>query len=457
MQSRAKNIVISAIAISMLVLPLLADRTTLKQGWNLFTVQQDIELGRRLAQQAESSMQVSTDSYANGYIDALGRKLTAHAPGYRYPYQFKILNDRNIEAFAFPGGFVYVSSGLIDAAQTEPQLAGLLAHELAHVVLRHGTQQVSRAYANNIPSAAPGRVPVTTAMNRLNIRFDSDSIVLKHSVESERQADLIATQILRDAAFDPQNMVAFFQTVDSESAGLAADFDSSHPTVPNRAARVRREVTNMGGLLKTLRGDSPDLHTTQARLRDEMARSDSTYDDDYYGEAPDPPSSRMVRFTGHDLEFRHPENWTVNEEGETISIAPYGGIVSGSLAYGMRISTFDPQDGYFGQNTLTTPGQGIGGTTLSRATNQLLDELRHSNPNMTVIRTLQGRRVDGLTGMTVELNNDSPVGGRETDWLVTVLRPNGLLYYFVGAAPQQDYNRYLPTFEQMVASVRFIN
>ena len=116
-------------------------RTKLKPGWNLFSPQQDIEMGRESAKQAEKQLPILNDRQANSYIDALGKRLASHAPGEKYPYQFKIVNDTAINAFALPGGFVYVNRGAIEAADSENQIAGVMAHEIGHVVLRHGTNQ----------------------------------------------------------------------------------------------------------------------------------------------------------------------------------------------------------------------------------------------------------------------------------------------------------------------------
>src|SRR6202007_741815 len=101
---------------------------------------------RKVSTQPESELQILNDRQASAYIDSLGRKLAAHAPGEKYPYQFKIVNDTAINAFALPGGFVYVNRGAIEAADNEAQIAGVVAHEIGHVVLRHGTNQVSKSY-----------------------------------------------------------------------------------------------------------------------------------------------------------------------------------------------------------------------------------------------------------------------------------------------------------------------
>lgn len=457
MRSKTKGIIIFLAAISILILPVFADRTTVRPGWNLFTPQQDTEIGRQLAKEAEGILPFIDQNNANAYIGALGQQLSVHAPGEKYTYQFKIVDDANIDAFALPGGFIYVSRGLIEAAQNEPELAGMLAHQIGHVSLRHGTQELSNAYAEEAPNATPGRVSVRAVMSRLDVTFDRDSIVLKSSREEERQADLIATQILVDSSFDPRQMTQFFQRIGNERSNLTEAFFKGHPNLPNRVARVRAEMQNMGGLPRKLRGDSPDFHSVKERLM--AANMAPVIDADRnVGSTPDLPSSRMLTYRGNDFQFRYPENWQVYEEGQALSVAPDGGIVSGSLAYGMRIATFEPQNtSYFGQKGLTTPSpiDRAGRSPLARATDQLLDDLKRSNPNMRTVRSDERRRVDGQPGMTIEMTNDSPLGGREVNWLVTVLRPNGMLYYFVGVATQRDFNRYASTFEQMVASVRF--
>src|SRR5499426_2091889 len=97
-------------------------RTRLKPGWNLFSPEQDVELGREVSRQAERELPILNDRQANAYINAIGRQLAAHAPGEKYPYQFKLVNDTAINAFALPGGFIYVNRGAIEAADSENQI-----------------------------------------------------------------------------------------------------------------------------------------------------------------------------------------------------------------------------------------------------------------------------------------------------------------------------------------------
>jgi len=445
--------------ISMLVFPAFADRTTIRPAWNVFTTQQDIEMGRILAGDVERTFRLATDAKAIGYITALGTQLSTHAPQYRYPYQFKIVHDDQVNVWALPGGFIYVSSGLIEQAQNEPELAGALAHAIAHVALRHGTAEVSQAYSNRGANDR-ARVSVNDVMSRLDIRFDRNSIPLRYSREEERQAAVVATQIMFDANFDPQQMTQFFQSFANDRSSRTREFFDEHPYLSNHAAVVRTETRNLGPLPRNVRGDSPDFRTIKDIVYSAGNSPNSLPSiddrDRASGDQPDLPSSRMVTYRGRDIEFRHPENWRVTEDNDTITVAPDQGIVSGSLAYGMSIGLFEPQ-GRFGRNSFSNTPSRADNTSLSAATDQLIDHLQQSNPNMRVIRNSERMRVDGAQAMVVELSNDSPTGGSETDWLVTVLRPNGMLRYFVGVAPQREFSRYQSTFDNMMASVRFLD
>jgi len=442
MPSRAKTVLILLFTLSLAALPAFAERTNLKQGWNLFSVQQDIEMGRRLSQDAEGSFTIVNDSYPNAYIQALGTQLAAHAPSPRFPYQFKIVDDSRIDAFALPGGTIYVTSGLIQAAPTEPQLAGVLAHEIAHVVMRHATQQVSKAYSDDNPNYNRSRVNVQDAMSQFDIGFEygSDSLIFKYSPAFEREADIIATQILHDANFDPRQMTSAF-----------TGFFSNHANSASQSARVQREIQNLGGLRRNLRGDSPDLHTAQNRLGGAAGFSASK------SRSGERPARTMISYEGRDFSLRYPSDWRVSERNDVVTIAPANGNTSDELLYGMRIATFEPQNSFYGRNSfnapdsISTPDR----TTLRQATDELLDYLRQSNPNMRVVRTDSRGEVDRQASMTMEIANDTAASGRETDRVVTVLRPNGLLYYFIGVAPEREFNRYESTFDDMIASVRF--
>ena len=143
----------------------------------------------------------------DNYLNNLGHRLSAHAPGYKFPYQFKVVNDRAINAFALPGGHVYINRGVIEAADNEAQLAGVMAHEISHVALRHGTNQASKASAAQMPLAILGGLlgsnSTGAALAQLGAGFAVNSILLKYSRTAESQADIMGTQILYDSGLRP--------------------------------------------------------------------------------------------------------------------------------------------------------------------------------------------------------------------------------------------------------------
>src|SRR5205085_3353281 len=108
---------------------LMADRTPVTSAWTMFSPQQDVEIGQQLANDLESQLSLFEDHNANTYLDSLGNQLAMHAPGEKFTYRFKIVNDRTFNSFALPGGFIYVNRGVIEAAQNQSQLAALLGHQ----------------------------------------------------------------------------------------------------------------------------------------------------------------------------------------------------------------------------------------------------------------------------------------------------------------------------------------
>src|SRR5262245_15791706 len=160
-------------------------RSKLKPGWNLFSPQQDIEMGRQVSRQAERELPMLNDRRADAYIAALGKRLATHAPGERDPYQYRIMNDTTINAFALPRGLGYIDHGSLEAADNEAQIAGVIAHEISHVALRHGTHQAATAYVAQAPLAILGGVLGSNsfggALAQLGVSFATSSLLLRYS------------------------------------------------------------------------------------------------------------------------------------------------------------------------------------------------------------------------------------------------------------------------------------
>lgn len=161
------------------------------------------------------------------------------------------------------------------------------------------------------------------------------------------------------------------------------------------------------------------------------------------GGKPAPPSNAVQNFENDMLTLRYPENWQTNGQGSAASLVPDGGVMddgkgNASLAWGVIVSVYEPK----------------GNATLQDATEQLLEDLRHNNPSMRVQRRAEPMRLGGERALSMYLTDDSPTGGRETVWLVTALRPEGLVH-LICVAPQNDYDEYSRAFENIVSSVRF--
>jgi Peptidase family M48 len=428
-------------------------RTHLKPGWNLFSPEQDVEMGRQVSKEAESQLSIIRNGNIASYIDSLGRQLASRAPGEKYPYQFKVVNDKAINAFALPGGFIYVNRGAIEAADNEAQIAGVMAHEISHVVLRHGTNQASKAYVAQAPLSILGGVlgsnSIGSVLAQLGIGFAANSLFLKYSRDAEKQADLMGTQILYDSGYNPTAMVEFFEKIQAESKGRASEFFSDHPNPENRISNVQQEIIRLGGQPERARGDSGEFQSVKRELlamggpaRSGSRSAANTRPGDTRTGTPARPSSRLVTYNGRDMGFRYPENWRPYGQGSVVTLAPDGGVVNNNLAWGMIIETFEPHYDRDGR------------MSLEEATDQLVDELRRTNLHMSLSRRHERIRINGQPALSTQLSNDSPVGGRETDWLVTLLDRDGNLRYLIGVAPSADFNRYDGAFDDVISSFR---
>jgi len=248
-------------------------QTSVKPGFNFFSASQDVELGRQSAAQIERQIPILRDYEVASYVSRIGARLARVAPGARYPYQFKIANLSDINAFALPGGYIYVHRGLIERVRSEGELAGVMAHEISHVALRHQTNQVSKAYLAKAgvgilaqifggESQSGTRIMETVGGVGLN------SLFLRFSRKAEEEADVVGAQIMARAGYDPHEMANFFETLRQEAGrdpGKVDVFFSDHPSPVNRAARIRQEAT----LIHAERRAPPagDLRYVQSLLR----------------------------------------------------------------------------------------------------------------------------------------------------------------------------------------------
>ncbi len=430
-------------------LPVAAKRTEVKPGWNLFSVQQDIELGREASAEAEKQLPLLRDARVDGYLTRLGRKLAAEAPGHKYPYQFKAINDGSINAFALPGGFLYVNRGTIEAAENEAQLAGVVAHEISHVALRHGTNQLSKAVAIRFPLAIAGGLlggsgSLLGQLAQLGIEVGFTAVFLKYSRTAETQADVLATQLLFDTGYEPREYGRFFAKIEKAGGGGGVQFFSDHPNPKNRVKRVDEEIAELGS--KTgLRKDSEEFHAVQSLLRSMPAPPKRGVRAQESGEVrrPEPPARQFREYQGRLFLLSFPENWQVSEEGAGVVLAPEGGVVTleggaNAIAYGVIANALELED----------PNE-----TLEEATDRLIQAIRQSNPG-TRETSRQRTRLAAQRALSVQLTGESPRRGEhETNWLLT-FKTSDRLFYVVCIAPEKEFSSYKPTFQKMLDSYR---
>lgn len=443
-------VVLAVLLLLSQALPAAAKRTEVKPGWNLFSVQQDIELGREASAEAEKQLPLLRDARVDSYLNRLGKKLAAEAPGHKYPYQFKAINDGSINAFALPGGFLYVNRGTIEAAENEAQLAGVVAHEIGHVALRHGTNQLSKAVALRAPLAIAGGLlggsgSLLGQLAQLGLEVGFTAVFLKYSRTAETQADVLATQLLFDTGYEPREYGRFFAKIEKAGGGGGVQFFSDHPNPKNRVKRVDEEIAQLGSK-PGLRKDSEEFHAIRSLLQAMPVapkRGEKSQPGSREVQRPEPPSSRFRDYQGRLFSLSFPENWRVIEEGNGGVIAPDGGVVAlegggNAIAYGVIANALELED----------PNE-----SLEEATDRLLEVIRQSNPG-TRETSRRRTRLASQRALSVQLTGESPRRGEhETNWLLTLLSRDHL-FYLVCIAPEKEFRDYKPTFDRILSSFR---
>src|SRR2546421_10046887 len=217
---------------------------------NPYSPAKDVELGRQAAQQAERQMPLLEDRATQAYIEQVGQRMArAVPPEFQHPefrYTYKVVNVRDVNAFALPGGFTYVNRGLIETAQTEGQLAGAMAHELSHVALRHGTAQATKAQKYQVGAGIAGILGTILGGPGLGQVAQAPFAVyfLKYSREYETEADLLGSRIMANAGYDPRDLANMFRTIQAQGGG-GGGFLSDHPSPANRYARINQESQSL--------------------------------------------------------------------------------------------------------------------------------------------------------------------------------------------------------------------
>ncbi len=428
---------------------------------NFFSLDQEVQLGQQEAVKVDKQMPIVNDADLNRYIQHLGARLVAKAPGPKYPYTFKIVDQKDVNAFALPGGPIHINLGTIQATDSEAELAGVVAHEMSHVIMRHSTHMASQQMLAQAPLSILGGIMgngVGSQLAQLGISFAAGSVFMKYSRDAEKQADLVGAGIMHDAGFDPQQMVEFFRKLEEQGGSSSAQFLSDHPNPGNRVQYVEAEVQTLprvpysqdsaefrqikqkvGGMRPLSAQEIQQQQQTGANPGNQTAsRSQAVY-----------PNGQTQTLNHSAYSVSYPANWQVfGDANSEVTIAPQQGITQNAIAYGVIINGFQPEQ------------QQSGSASLDDATHQLLSQLRQSNPDLRQVGRDEDLRLNAGPAKSVIMVGPSPIVGsnnrpeQERDWLVAMQRQDGLVIYFVFIAPQQDFGQLKPAFDQMLRSVR---
>ena len=447
-------VLICAVCLVLGTPPLLAQRTQLKPPWNMYSPQTDVQLGKQNALLMEKRLPLCNDPKVDAYLTKLGFRLVSKLPtrGLQYPWEFHCVNDKSINAFALPGGYVFVNRGAIEVADNEAQLAAVMAHELSHVALRHGTAQASKTQlAQGAAGIFGGLFGGSTGGDLLTegVALGAGGLLLRYSRGDETQADVMGTQVLYDTGYDPRAMTQFFEKLQAETKGKnPPQFLSDHPNPDHRVERVDEEIDKLGGPPADAKRDSAEF---EAIKREVLAlpvvkKIDPVTPAAAAAKPPPPASSRFSAYQGSSFALKYPDNWGETDNDDGASFAPARGVVEGgdgqdAFAYGMIVSSTSPQVDSHDADAL------------AKATQRLIQILQKSNPNLKVTQPSAPVRLNGQPGLSTYLANDSPIGGQETDWLITVMQPNELLS-FLCVAPEPAYSDYDKTFSAILDTVR---
>src|SRR3977135_3322837 len=241
----------STLAAVALSAALLTAQTRIIPPDNKYTPAQDVQLGREAAVEAEKQLPVMRDDGVTSYVEDIGQRLVTAVPTElrhsEFRDSFKVINLREINAFALPGGPMFVNRGMIEAAKTEGEVAGVMAHELSHVVLRHGTAQASKATKYEVGQVAGAILGAIIGggwgqVISQGTQFGLGTAFLRFSREFERQADIEGAQIMARAGYDPIDMANMFKTIAKQGGSGGPQWLSDHPNPGNRVQYITQEA-----------------------------------------------------------------------------------------------------------------------------------------------------------------------------------------------------------------------
>ncbi len=422
---------------------------------------QEIQLGKESAAEVERTMEVIKNPEIEAWLNQIGQQLAKQPQANAYPYYFKLVNDDSINAFALPGGPMFVHTGLISAADDESQVAGVLAHEMSHVALRHGASQMSKAQTWSMLGgligaaagmAGGGQCGLLCQAVQMGGGLAQNSVLMKFSRDHERDADLNGARMMASANYNPIDLATFFEKLEkqmgtaAQTKGVAAWF-SSHPSPGNRVQYVSDDIkfytpkpynadSGRFARIQQLTAGLPKPKVQPGALL--TARQGAPARTNI------PQGFKDLQATGFAIAY--PTDWQGGsaQAGGSIYIVPQNGAKKNDQG-GLELITGGMIDYYRPQDQQTVQLQG--------ATKELIDSLKKGDTAMQVDRPIE-TQVGGKPAMLTRLTTRTSDGQDQVVYFYTVARDN-LLWNMALAAPNTQISTFDPTFRQIARSVQF--
>jgi Zn-dependent protease with chaperone function len=455
-----------AVAFVLAAGALLVAQTPIKLPKNKYTPEQDVKIGLEGAAEIRKQYPIIKDEAIQKYLTGLGDRLVAVAPANLkqpvYKYSFTPVNLKEINAFALPGGPMFVHRGMFDAAAVEGEVVGVMAHELAHVLLRHGTANATKAQnpwlqlgqiAGQVGGAMVGGN--TGALIAEGSGFGLGTLMLRYGRDYEKQADLLGAQIMAKAGYDPRDLAHMFETISGESKGGAPQWLSSHPNPGNRTQYITKEAealkiegkADTSGFpiaRKQFAGLPPAMTMAELAKRGPGGSGSGSAPAESVGTPGKPvpaPSAQMRTINAGIFNASVPSNWKNLQSDSTIKVVPENG-------YGeMKGQTVFTHGIEFGVAKASS-------RDLKEATSTWLKAVAQGNPELKQADDPKYVKISDRTALGVPLVNPSPLGGQEVILLFTTFLSSGELFYYLAVAPEADMKTYQPVFVKIAQSIK---
>jgi Zn-dependent protease with chaperone function len=456
--------------VSSLSAAILHAQTAVKLPKNRYTPEQDVKLGREAAAEIRQQYPIIKDEKIAKYLTELGDRLVAAAPPELkqpvYEYSFTPVNLKEINAFALPGGPMFVHRGMFDAAATEGEVVGVMAHELAHVLLRHGTANASKAQnpwlqlgqmAGAIGGAmVGGQAGAAIAQGS---QFGLGTLLLRYSRDFEKQADILGAQIMARAGYDPRALARMFETIEKASQGSdgagTPQWMSSHPNPGNRSQYITKEAELLTIGTAADMSEFTTIKPTFAALPPARSMADLAKAGNAasagdgapaavgtVGQPVPRPSAQYRTLSGGKIfQASVPAEWTDLPSKSAIKVVPQNGY--GQLN-GQMVFTHGIEFGIAKANS----------RDLVEATKAWLNAVAQANPDLRLAGSQQEIRISQRTAIATPLVNPGPMGGKELIGVYTTFLVDGTLFYYLTIVPENDAEAFQQAFRRIGESIR---